>query len=252
MSINIYQKKDIEKIAAANRIVAEVLEFLNGFIAPQMSLKEIDAKCEEMILKSGAKPAFKGLYGFPNTACISVNEVVIHGIPSDYKLQNGDIVSVDLGANLGGFFGDSARTYGVGEISKEDEALIGVAKDAFDFALSQIRVGMHFKELSAKIGDFITSKGYAALEDFCGHGIGRKPHEEPEIPNYFHYQNAKSGPKIREGMVFCIEPMICQKSPRPRIDKDGWAVRSEDGLRTSHYENCIAIINSKPVVLSAI
>ncbi len=250
MAINIYQPKEIEKIKAANQVVARVLDFLEGFIKPGVNLLEIDKVSEKMIVEAGAKPAFKGLYGFPNAACISVNEVVIHGIPHDYTLKEGDIVKVDLGANLGGFFGDSARTYGVGEISAEDKALIAVSKDAFDFAFSQVKVGMHFKELCFKLGEFIRHRGYEPLLDFCGHGIGKSPHESPEIPNYLDAPNPKQGPKIRNGMVFCIEPMICQKSGKPVIAKDGWTVTSEDGLRTAHWENCIAVVNNKPVVLS--
>ncbi|ALV23717.1 methionine aminopeptidase [Campylobacter iguaniorum] len=252
MAISIKTPKDIEGMRAANKVVASVLDYLHGYIKPGLSLLEIDKVCEDMIRAAGAKPAFKGLYGFPNAACISVNEVVIHGIPNDYKLQEGDIVSVDLGSNLKGYFGDSARTYPVGKISETDAALIACSKDSLEFAIDFIKVGMHFKEVSNAVEEFILKRGFVPLKGFCGHGIGKRPHEEPEIPNYLEGNNPKSGPKIRNGMVFCIEPMICQKDGTPVIADDEWTVTSKDGLRTSHYEHCLAIVNNKVEVLSQI
>lgn len=250
MAIAIRKPAEIEKLRAANKIVARTLDYIQSIIAPGLSLKEIDEICEKMITEAGAKPAFKGLYGFPNTACISLNEVVIHGIPNDYKLKEGDIVSVDIGSNLDGYFGDSARTFGVGEISKSDKELIACAKDALYHGIGFIRAGMHFKELSAELERFIVSRGYVPLRGFCGHGIGKKPHEEPEIPNYLEGTNPKAGPKIKDGMVFCIEPMICQRDGSPVIGSDKWKVTSKDGLRTSHYEHCVAIINGRAEILS--
>ena len=175
---------------------------------------------------------------------------MIHGIPNEYKLKEGDIVSVDIGSNLDGYFGDSARTFGVGKISKEDEALIACSKDALYFAIDFIRAGMHFKEISYELEKFILGRGYVPLRGYCGHGIGKRPHEEPEIPNYLEGNNPKAGPKIKEGMVFCIEPMICQKDGMPVLGSDNWKVTSKDGLRTSHYEHCMAIVNGKAEILS--
>ncbi|RAZ24586.1 type I methionyl aminopeptidase [Campylobacter hyointestinalis] len=252
MAISIKTAKDIEGLRAANKIVAQVLDHMHEFIKPGLSLLEIDKVCEDMIRSAGAKPAFKGLYGFPTAACISVNEVVIHGIPNEYKLKEGDIVSIDIGSNLKGYFGDSARTYPVGNISKSDEDLIACSKDALYFAIDYIKVGMHFKEVSSAVEEFIINRGFVPLRGFCGHGIGKRPHEEPEIPNYLEGSNPKSGPKIRNGMVFCIEPMICQKDGTPVIAKDRWTVTSKDGLRTSHYEHCLAIVDGKVEILSQI
>ncbi|RAZ52071.1 type I methionyl aminopeptidase [Campylobacter hyointestinalis] len=252
MAISIKTAKDIEGLRAANKIVAQVLDYMHEFIKPGLSLLEIDKVCEDMIINAGAKPAFKGLYGFPTAACISVNEVVIHGIPNEYKLKEGDIVSIDIGSNLKGYFGDSARTYPVGNISKSDEDLIACSKDALYFAIDYIKVGMHFKEVSSAVEEFIINRGFVPLRGFCGHGIGRKPHEEPEIPNYLEGTTPKAGPKIRNGMVFCIEPMICQKDGTPVIAKDRWTVTSKDGLRTSHYEHCLAMVDGKVEILSQI
>ncbi len=251
MAIAIHQPKDIERLRAANKIVARTLDSLHSFIQPGISLLEIDKFCDDAITAAGAKPAFKGLYGFPNAACISVNECVIHGIPNSYKLKEGDIVSVDIGANLNGFFGDSARTYPVGKISAKDEELIACSKDALYFAIDFIKPGKHhFKEVCSAIEQFILKRGFVPLRGFCGHGIGKKPHEEPEIPNYLEGSTPKQGPKIRNGMVFCIEPMICQKDGTPVIGEDKWRVTAADGLRTAHYEHCLAVVNNRIEILS--
>ena len=250
MAILLKTKKDLEGLRAANKIVAQALDYAASFIKPGLSLLEVDKKIDDFITSKGAYPAFKGLYGFPNAACLSLNEVIIHGIPDETILQEGDILGVDLGSKLNGYFGDSARTLPVGKISKADEDLIACSKDALEFAIKTIRVGMHFKELSFEIEKFIRARGFVPLYGFCGHGIGKHPHEEPEIPNYLEGNNPKSGPKIKNGMVFCIEPMICQKDGTPVIAEDKWSTRSKDGLRTSHYEHCMAVFDGKVEVLS--
>jgi len=250
MAIALRKPKEIEKLRTANKIVGGALELLAKHTKVGVSLKDFDAMAEEYILSCGAKPSFKGLYGFPNTLCTSLNKVIIHGIPNNYKLKEGDIVGYDVGTELDGWFGDGAITVGVGKISKEDEELIACAKDALYFAIENIKVGMRFKELSFMLESFIESRGYTPLRNFCGHGIGRKPHEEPEIPNYLEGKNPKAGPKIKNGMVFCLEPMICQKKSEPIILKNGWDVVSADGLNGSHYEHTVAIINGKAEILS--
>lgn len=250
MAITIKKPQEIAKLSVANRIVAQTLEYLNANIHPGLSLKELNAMGESFIQGLGARPAFKGLYGFPAGVCTSVNEVIIHGIPTDYTLQEGDIVGLDIGTEIDGWYGDSAITVGVGTISEQDKSLIACAKDALSFAIDIIEPEMRFKELSYAIEQFIVQKGFVPLRGFCGHGIGRKPHEEPEIPNYLEGINPKSGPKIKNGMVFCIEPMICQKDGTPKILSDKWSVVSMDGLRGSHYEHTVAIIDGKAEILS--
>lgn len=250
MAISLKKPDEIEKLRAANKIVAKTLNFLKDRCKPGVSLKELDRLGEEFIRDHGAKPSFKGLYGFPASVCTSVNQVIIHGIPTDYELKEGDIVGLDIGTELDGWFGDAAITVGVGEISKKDEELIACAKDALYFAIEIIKPGLRFKELSFELENFITSRGFVPLHGFCGHGIGRKPHEEPEIPNYLEHGSPKSGPKIKNGMVFCLEPMICQKSPIPKILEDKWSVVSEDGLNGSHYEHTVAVVNGKAEILS--
>ncbi len=250
MAIALRQPKEIEKLRAANKIVGSTLELLRQNTKVGISLKELDAMAEDYIRSHNARPSFKGLYGFPSAVCCSLNQVIIHGIPSEYKLQEGDIIGYDIGVELDGWFGDAAITLPVGVVSAGDEELIACAKDTLYEAIAAIKVGMRFKELSLILENSIRSRGFVPLYSFCGHGIGRKPHEEPEIPNYLEGKDAKSGPKIKNGMVFCIEPMICQKDSKPLILENKWDVVSADGLRGSHYEHTVAIVNGKAEILS--
>jgi len=250
MAIAIRKNAEIDKLRAANKIVAGALELMRTHTRVGASLKELDAMAEDYVRSHKALPSFKGLYGFPNAVCTSLNEVIIHGIPTDYKLQEGDVIGYDIGTKLNGYFGDAAITVGVGKISEEDEALIACAKDTLYHAIENIKPGMRFKELSFLMQEFIRGRGYEPLRDFCGHGIGKKPHEDPQIPNYLDGGTAKAGPKIKNGMVFCLEPMICQKESKPVILSNGWDVTSKDGLRGSHYEHTVAVIGGKAEILS--
>lgn len=252
MAIALRKPQEIEKLRSANLIVAEALQLLRENTKVGMSLNELNLMAEEFIISRGARPSFKGLYGFPSSVCTSLNEVIIHGIPTDYTLKEGDVVGYDIGTELDGYFGDAAITVGVGHISADDEKLIACAKDTLYYAIDTIKVGMRFKELSLAIEQFIIEQGFVPLHNFCGHGIGKKPHEEPEIPNYLDGKSAKAGPKIKNGMVFCLEPMICQKENKAEILENGWDVVSTDGLRGSHYEHTVAIVNGKAQILSII
>jgi methionyl aminopeptidase len=249
MAIALRKPKELTKLKLAGSIVGKTLKYLQENVTVGMTLKEIDAMGEAFIRKQGAIPSFKGLYGFPASVCTSLNEVCIHGVPTDIKIQEGDILGLDLGTKIDGYYGDAAITMPIGKISKEDEELIACAKDALYYAIENIRVGMRFKELSYLLENFITDRGFVPLRDFCGHGIGKKPHEEPSIPNYLEGK-PKQGSKIKNGMVFCLEPMICQRSGKPIIWDDKWTVVSEDGLRASHYEHTVAIIDNRAVIIS--
>ncbi len=249
MAIPLRKKAEIDTLRRAGAIVGQTLEYLQGIVKPGMSLKEIDALGEEFILKAGAKPSFKGLYGFPASVCTSVNEVIIHGIPTDYKVKEGDILGLDIGTIVDGYYGDAAITMGVGEISAENQKIIDCSKNALYEAIDSIKVGMRFKELSYILQEAIIGAGYVPLRDFCGHGIGKKPHDEPNIPNYVDGK-VKQGPKIKNGMVFCLEPMVCQKDGEPIILEDKWSVISADGLNTSHYEHQVAVVDGKAVILT--
>ena len=253
MAIPLRNLNEIEKLRVAGKAVAQTLKYLEENVKAGMSLLEVDKMGDEYINSLGARPSFKGLYGFPNAICTSLNEVVIHGVPTSDILKEGDILGIDIGSEIEGWYGDAAITMPIGKISKKDEELIACSKDALYYAIDIIEEGMRFKELSLAIEEFILNRGFVPLVRFCGHGIGKEPHCDPEIPNYFEGKKAKQGPKIKNGMVFCLEPMICQKEREPVIDKnDDWSVRSTDGLRASHYEHQVAIVNGKAEILTTI
>ena len=249
MAIALRKPEEIEKLRRAGAAVGQTLEYLREKVSPGISLKEIDALGEEFLRRLGAEPSFKGLYGFPAAVCTSVNEAIIHGIPTDYVLKEGDILGLDIGSRVDGYYGDAAITVPVGTVSDKDSRLIDTSRSALMAAIEIIRPGMRFKELSAFLEDFIISSGFVPLHDYCGHGIGTKPHDEPSIPNYLEGK-AKQGPKIKNGMVFCIEPMVCQKSGTPVVKEDGWTVWSDDGLNTSHYEHQVAVVDGKARILT--
>jgi methionyl aminopeptidase len=252
MAIPIRKASDIVKLRIAGNAVAKTLIYLEENIQAGMTLIEVSAIGEKFLNDLGARASFKGLYGFPYAVCTSLNEVVIHGMPDNTILKEGDILGVDVGSEIDGWYGDAAITMAIGKISKQDEALIACSKDALYHAIDSIKEGMRFKELSATIENFIRGRGYVPMVKFCGHGIGRVAHCEPEIPNYLDSPNAKQGPKIKNGMIFCLEPMVCQKDEEPVIDENKWSVRSADGLRTSHYEHQVAIVNGKAEILTQV
>ena len=252
--IELRKPAEIAKLREANRIVAQTLDFLETQIRVGMTLKAISEMAEEFIISKGAVPSFKGLYGFEGAICTSLNKICIHGTPDNTKLKEGDILGLDIGTLKDGYYGDGARTIPIGKISPKDEALIACAKDALDYAVSIIREGMRFKMLSQKLDEFIRSKGFVPLLNYCGHGIGTRPHCEPEIPNYLEPgQSVKEGDKIKSGMVFCIEPMVCQKDGTPvHINSDRWNAASADGLNTAHYEHCLAVIKGRAEILTRV
>ena len=253
MAIPLRKPAEIQKLRTAGLAVAKTLKYLEENVKAGMTLKEVDAMGEKYLRDLGARPSFKGLYGFPAAVCTSLNEVVIHGVPDDTILKDGDILGVDIGSEIDGWYGDAAITMPIGKISKKDEELIACSKDALYYAIDNIKQGMRFKELSYLLEQFILDRGFIPLVKFCGHGIGRTPHCDPEVPNYLDSPNPKQGPKIKNGMIFCLEPMICQKDEEPVVDEnDKWSVRSTDGLRTSHYEHQVAIVNGKAEILTTI
>ena len=249
MAIALRKPNEIEKLKRAGSIVGKTLQHLHSIVRAGMTLKEIDSIGEAYLRDLGAEPSFLGLYGFTGSVCTSLNQVCIHGVPDETILQEGDILGLDIGTKLDGYYGDAAITMAVGEISATDEALIACSKDALYHAIERIHVGMRFKELTKVLEDFIISRGFVPLRDYCGHGIGTKPHDEPNIPNYLEGK-PKQGPKIKNGMIFCLEPMVCQKSGTPVLLADEWSVVSEDGLRTAHYEHQVAVVDGRAVILT--
>ena len=249
MAIALRKPDEIEKLRRAGSIVGKTLQHLQEIIEPGMTLREIDSIGEAYLRNLGAEPSFKGLYGFTGSVCTSLNEVCIHGVPDDQKIKEGDILGLDIGTKLDGYYGDAAITMAIGNISDEDAALIACSKDALYHAIDSIREGMRFKEVTQILEEFIIGRGFVPLRDYCGHGIGTKPHSEPNIPNYLEGK-AKQGPKIKNGMVFCLEPMVCQSSGTPVLLADNWSVTSDDGLRTSHYEHELAVVDGRAVILT--
>lgn len=249
MAIALRKPNEIVKLQKAGEIVAKTLHYLQNTIKPGMTLKEVDQMGDAYVRDLGAVPSFKGLYGFTGSVCTSLNEVCIHGVPTDQVIQEGDILGLDIGTKLDGYYGDAAITMAVGKISRQDEALIACSKGALYHAIDAIKPGLRFKELTKILEIYITEAGFVPLRDYCGHGIGTKPHDEPNIPNYLEGK-PNQGPKIKNGMVFCLEPMVCQKSGHPVLLEDKWSVLSEDNLRTSHYEHQVAVIDGKAQILT--
>lgn len=238
---------EIEYMRNAGKVVADTLATIEAVIKPGITTAEINKLAEEFILEQGAKPSFKGYGGFPASICASVNDEVIHGIPDNRVLQEGDIISVDCGAVLNGFHGDAARTFPVGKISKEAEELIRVTKECFFKGVEKAKVDNRLTDISAAIQVYAESFGYSVVRDFVGHGIGKSMHEDPQVPNY---GTAGRGPKLSHGMVLAIEPMINIGKFNVKVKPNGWTVVTSDGSLSAHYENTVAILNSGPEILT--
>ena len=247
--IFIKNNQEIDLMRKAGKIVAETLLLVEEKVRPGITTAELDRIAEEFITKHGAKPAFKGLYGFPASLCISVNEQVVHGIPGGYVLKDGDIISVDCGANINGFHGDAARTFGVGNISEEANKLINVTKESFFKGIEYAKVGNRLTDISHGIQSYVEASGFSVVRDFVGHGIGRVVHEDPEVPNY---GRPGRGPKLVEGMALAIEPMVNVGSYKVKTLSDDWTVVTSDGSLSAHYENTIVILPDGPEILTLI
>lgn len=245
--MNIKSDTELEYMRSAGKVVADTLAMIQKVIKPGMTTAEIDKLAEEFILAQEAIPSFKGYGGFPGSICASVNDVVIHGIPNDTVLVEGDIISVDCGAILNGYHGDAARTFPVGNISKEAQHLIDVTKESFFKGIEKAVVGNRLTDISAAIQKHAESFGYSVVRDFVGHGIGTSMHEDPQVPNY---GTAGKGPKLVHGVVLAIEPMINMGNYKVKIKPDGWTVVTSDGKLSAHYENTIAITNEGVEILT--
>jgi methionyl aminopeptidase len=247
----IYLKSDeeIKLMKVAGRIVAETLQKIEEVIKPGMTTKQLDALAERYIESRGARPSFKGYGGFPASICTSVNEEVVHGIPGDRVLMEGDIVSVDCGAVINGYQGDAARTFPVGQISPEVQNLIDVTRESFFKGIEYAIVGERLGDIGHSIQKYVESNGYSVVRDYVGHGIGRKMHEDPPVPNY---GRAGRGLKLEKGLVIAIEPMVNAGGYEVRQLKNGWTVVTKDGMPSAHYENTVAILDNGPELLTYI
>jgi methionyl aminopeptidase len=240
---------EITLMKKAGRIVGETLLLLEKEVKPGVTTADLDRMAEEFITKHGAKPSFKGLYGFPSSLCISVNEQVIHGFPGSYVLREGDIVSIDCGAFFDGFHGDAARTFPVGNISVDAQKLIDITKESFFQGIKFAEEGNKLTDISYGIQSYVEAAGFSVVRDFVGHGIGRKVHEDPNVPNF---GKPGRGPKLVEGMVLAIEPMINAGTHKVKTLKDGWTVVTTDSSLSAHYENTVAILSDGPEILTLI
>jgi methionyl aminopeptidase len=248
MMIIVKNSEQLALMRKAGRITAEALLVARDAIRPGISTKEIDTKIRHFIEKCGAVPSFLGYGGFPGSACISVNDQVIHGIPSDRViLREGDIVKIDVGARFRGYNGDSARTYPVGKVSDEALRLISVTEKSFYEAMKFARAGYRVGDIGSAVESFVISNGFSVVRDYVGHGVGAELHEEPEIPNF---GRAGRGARLYSGMTLAIEPMVNAGTPNVRVKSDGWTVVTLDGGLSAHYENSIAVTESDPIVLT--
>ena len=233
----------------AGRLVADVLTELTAQVVPGVSTADLDAIAEKRITQAGAVPAFKGYHGYPASICASINEEVIHGIPSGRRvLRDGDIISIDVGASLGGYFGDSAVTLPVGQVSEEAATLLRVTEEALYKAIERARSGNRISDIGHAVQRHVEAYGFGVVREFVGHGIGQRMHEEPQVPNY---GDPGRGPRLAEGMALAIEPMVNAGKPAVKVLGDGWTAVTRDGSLSAHFEHTVAVTAGEPWILTA-
>ncbi|MDD2496594.1 MAG: type I methionyl aminopeptidase [Desulfitobacteriaceae bacterium] len=245
--ITLKSNRQIAYMKEAGRIVAESLALLAKMIEPGITTEELDLAAEEYILKRDALPAFKGYQGFPATICASVNDEVVHGIPGLRKLQSGDIISIDIGAVKNGFFGDSAITVPVGDVTEDKLRLLAITEESLMEGIKHAVIGNHLSDISHAVQTYVERHGYSVVRDYVGHGIGRKMHEEPQIPNF---GKPGHGPRLAKGMTLAVEPMVNIGTYNVRTLLDDWTVVTEDGQCSAHFEHTIAITTEGPEILT--
>jgi methionyl aminopeptidase len=240
-------ERELNYMRDAGRVVARTHAELKKAVKPGVTTRELDRLAEDFIIKSGAKPAFKGLYGFPGTICASVNEEVVHGFPSLRKLENGDIISIDIGTEINGYFSDSAVTLPVGDVSSEALALLKVTEECLYKGIDKARDGNRLSDISNAVQTWAESHGYGVVRDYVGHGIGSKPHEDPQVPNF---GRPGRGPRLKAGMTLAIEPMINLGTHEVKTLSNDWTVVTLDNRLSAHFEHTVAITGGEPEILS--
>jgi methionyl aminopeptidase len=240
-------KTEIEKMRAAGQIVARVLKRLSEMVEPGVTTRDLDLEAERMIRDAGAIPTFKGYHGYPASICASVNDEVVHGIPGNRRLREGDIIGIDCGATYQGYVGDAAVTVPVGNISDDIWKLIGATRRSLYAAIEKCRVGNRLGDVCSAVQAYVEPLGYSVVKNYCGHGIGRAMHEEPQVPNY---GRAGTGPILREGWVLAIEPMVNLGRDDVKVLPDGWTVITLDGRPSAHFEHTVAITQDGPQILT--
>jgi len=238
---------EIEKMGQAGQIVAHVLERLSEMVGVGVTTRDLDGEAERMIRDAGAIPTFKGYNGFPASICTSVNDEVVHGIPSNRRLREGDIVGIDCGATYLGYVGDAAVSVAVGRVSEDVARLMKATRESLFAAISKCRVGNRLGDVCNAVQSYVEPLGYSVVRNYCGHGVGRAMHEEPQVPNY---GKPGSGPVLREGWVIAIEPMINLGREDVKVLSDGWTVVTKDGRPSAHYEHTVAITENGPRILT--
>lgn len=234
---------------AANQLVADVLAEVEAAVRDGVSTYELDVMAERLVREGGAEPAFKGYRGFPATLCTSVNEEVVHGIPSKSRvLRHGDVISIDMGVRLAGYYGDSAVTVAVGQVPGRTQELLRVTRESLERAIAEVRVGARLSNLGHAVQQWVEAHGFSIVREFVGHGIGERLHEEPQIPNY---GTPGRGPKLAAGMVLAIEPMVALGRPETKVLADGWTAVTKDGSVAAHFEHTVAVTADGPLVLTA-
>ena len=239
--------EELERMASAGRVVSDTLALIGDHIRPGVTTAELDRAADEFIRSRGGTPTFKGYRGYPAAICTSPNDMIVHGIPGSYTLDEGDLLSVDVGVTLDGFVADSAYTFPVGDISSEHERLLEVCQAALDAGVDQCRVENRLSDVSHAIQQVVEDAGFSVVRNLVGHGVGRAMHEDPQIPNF---GAPGRGPRLAEGMTFAIEPMITVGSPEITVDDDRWSVRTADGSMSAHFEHTVAVTEGGPRVLT--
>lgn len=247
--ITIKSKHELKIMQKAGQISKAALLAAGDLVAPGVTTRQLDEAARRVIEKAGAKPAFLGYGGFPATICCSINDEVIHGIPGDRVIQEGDIVSIDTGAIYEGYYGDNAATFGAGKISEEAQKLIDVTRQSFYEGIKFAWKGQRISDISHAIGAYCEARGYGVVREFVGHGIGTKMHEAPEIPNF---GAPGHGPRLMPGMTLAIEPMINMGTWKVKVLPDGWTVKTLDGSLSAHYENTVLITEGEPIILTSV
>ena len=250
MAIVCKSQSEIEKMRRSGHIVRQVLDEMKAMVAPGVSTMDLEKAAEKKIKDLGAKPAFKGYYDYPCVLCTSVNEEIVHGIPSAKRvLKTGDIVSIDCGVVLDGYYGDAAITVAVGEsVSPERQKLLEVTEASLYKAIEQAKVGNSISDIGAAVQEYVEANGFSVVREFVGHGIGTRMHEDPQVPNY---GSAGEGIRLREGMVLAIEPMVSVGRPDVQLLDDNWTAVTRDGSYSAHFEHCVAVTRNGPLVLTA-
>jgi methionyl aminopeptidase len=240
---------ELEKMRAAGRVVAQVLQAVAAKAAPGVTTLDLEALAEQEIARAGAQPAFKGYRGYPCVLCVSVNDEIIHGIPSERKLQTGDIVSIDVGVKLDGYFSDAATSVALEPVSPERARLLRVTQEALERAIAQARAGNHLADISAAVQRHVEAAGFGVVREFVGHGIGRELHEEPQVPNFVQSGRGR-GPVLQAGMVLALEPMVTAGSPAVKMRPDRWTAVTSDGSSAAHFEHTVAVTQNGPWILT--